>query len=569
MLGTLRNTNEKKQQKIHPVLAALAGQARNGSIDRRDFLRVAALLGCSLTAAASMAAIPLPANADAPAAPAIRHGGILRVAMAVQKLHDPATYAWAEMSNQTRHIVEYLTITGADNITRPLLAKSWDASDDLKTWTFHLRRNIHWHNGERLTAEHVAWNIHRWLDSTLGSANIALSTFAAMLVDSGEKDAAGKPKKSPTNNAVEILDQHTLRLNLTRPVLSVPEDFYAFPAAILHPSFKPPFWKNPIGTGPFTLKTLAVASKCILMRARDKDGKPHIYWGDPVYLDEIHYYHYDQDNQLAALATGEVDAIHAFNAEQLEFAKSIKGTILTAPTGRTLCCRMRIDKAPFDNKLLRTALTLATNADEIVRLVFPAGGVRGENHHVAPLHPDYFPLPKQNRDLARARSLMKQAGYVNGLELTISLGNTDGPWQQTLCEALRNQWQDIGVRLNINVLPASKYWDIWKQAPLGATAWTHRPLGTMALSLAYRNGSPWNETGYNDPAFERLLDEAEAIADPQKRKHKMQQVEKHLQDAAIIIQPVWRPEFTMTSHRVRGYEAHPSQFHQFNAVWLA
>ena len=95
-------------------------------------------------------------------------------------MRDPATYAWVEMSNQTRHIVEYLTITGPDNITRPMLAERWSASDDLKTWTFHLRRDVRWHNGDPFTAEDVAWNIRRWLDSKLGSSNIALSTFAAM-----------------------------------------------------------------------------------------------------------------------------------------------------------------------------------------------------------------------------------------------------------------------------------------------------------------------------------------------------------------------------------------------------
>ncbi len=106
-------------------------------------------------------------------------GGILRVGMEVQKMDDPATYSWTQMSNQTRHIAEYLAITGPDNITRPMLAESWEASDDLKTWTFHLRQDVVWHNGEPFVAEHVVWNFKRWLDPDLGSSNSGLSTFAS------------------------------------------------------------------------------------------------------------------------------------------------------------------------------------------------------------------------------------------------------------------------------------------------------------------------------------------------------------------------------------------------------
>ena len=188
---------------------------------------------------------------------------------------------------------------------------------------------------------------------------------------------------------------------------------------------------------------------------------------------------------------------------------------------------------------------------------------------MAPLHPEYFALRRTGRDLARARELMKQAGYPDGIALTIAVGNTDGPWQQTVCEALRDQWKDIGVRLSINVLPASRYWEVWKDVPFGATAWTHRPLGTMVLSLAYRQGSPWNETRYHDPAFEAALNRAERFIDPANRKKQMEEVERRLQDAAVIIQPAWRPEYTKVAPHVRGYQPHPTQYHQFNKVWLA
>src|SRR3546814_8109678 len=73
--------------------------------------------------------------------------------MQVHEMKDPSNFDWTQKSNQTRHIVEYLTITGPDNITRPYLAESWEASDDLKTWTFNLRQGVKWSNGDDFNAE--------------------------------------------------------------------------------------------------------------------------------------------------------------------------------------------------------------------------------------------------------------------------------------------------------------------------------------------------------------------------------------------------------------------------------
>ena len=91
-----------------------------------------------------------------------------------------------------------------------------------------------------------------------------------------------------------MVDDHTIRLHLNKAVLSVPEDCYNYPTAILHPSFKAPFSDNPIGTGPYTLTELAVGDRCFLKRIdKTTDGKDFKYWGGDVYLDEIHYYNYD------------------------------------------------------------------------------------------------------------------------------------------------------------------------------------------------------------------------------------------------------------------------------------
>ncbi|MBI1383927.1 MAG: ABC transporter substrate-binding protein [Rhizobiales bacterium] len=553
----------------HPKVIEAHEFMRDGRLSRREFVRIAALLGVAAPLAyrvaglepafAQVANSPFPAD-DAKA----KKGGILRVAMQVQEVIDPATFQWVEMGNQARHTLEYLAMTGPDNITRPMLAESWEASSDLKTWTFRIRKNVMWHNGDMLTAEHVRASFARALDPDIGAGGVVgLSTFAAMLREEG-----GKRVLIP--GALEATDEHTLVMRLQKPVLSVPEDCYNYPTAIVHPSFEPPLASRPIGTGPFTISELEVGDKCVLKRVtRTTDGAPFTYWGGEVYLDEIHYYNYDEDDQLTALASGDVDAVYELSSEQMDLAKALPGRILAAKTAQTLVCRMQISQAPFDNPKVRAAVTLSCDNPTLKKLVYPDGGSVGENHHVAEIHPEYFKLPPLRRDPAGAKALLAEAGYPDGIDLTIHVSETDGLWHRTLCEAMRDQMAPAGIRLKIQMMPGEVFWREWTKLPFAAVAWTHRPLGTMCLSLGYRSGVPWNDTHYASAEFDAALDSAEATLDVVERRAKMEVVERMLQEANLMVQPVFRPVYAMTTENVNGYPAHPTQYHQFNKVWLS
>jgi peptide/nickel transport system substrate-binding protein len=417
----------------------------------------------------------------------------------------------------------------------------------------------------------VAWNIRRWADPTLGSSNLGLSTFAALTEFTQVRDAKGRAIRKPLANGVEVLDSRTVRLNLGQPVLSVAEDFAEFCTHIVHPSFKAPFSRNPLGTGPYTLAQLRVGERCILKRVtKTTDGKEFRYWGGEAYLDEIHFYHFEQENQTAALASGSVDAIYELTVEELELAQSIPGAqISSVDSAQTLCCRMQVDAKPFDDIRVRRAIVKAADNAAIKKLVFGEHASVASNFHVAPIHPEYYPLQPETRDVAGAKRLLKEAGYENGLSVTITVGNNDGPWHQAVCEALRDQLKEAGINLSVNVLPPTKFWEVWNKVPFGATSWAHRPLGTMALAQAYRTGAAWNESHFSDPEFDHALSEAEAILDAGQRKIKMQKVEKILRDAAVIVQPLWRPVFVLASSRVHGYQPHPARQMQLTKVWLS
>ncbi|MBV9703463.1 MAG: ABC transporter substrate-binding protein [Methylobacteriaceae bacterium] len=559
----------------HPVIQNAFGHLAAGRLDRREFIRIAALLGASAASAYALVGLPAPAYAEGqlpfpPDDPKAKPGGVLKVAMQVQKLEDPATFSWVQMSNQSRHTLEYVAITGPDNITRPMLAESWAASPDLKTWTFSIRKGVMWHTGEELTADHIAWNVMRWADPAVASSNVGLSVIAGLLEDTGKKDDKGKPIMGLSKGAVEVVDKYTLRLNMNRPVLSAPEDLYNYPTAILHPSFKPPLSENMIGTGPFALAEFNVGDKCILKRVtKTKDGKDFKYWGGTVYLDEIAYYNFDGDNQLSAFASGDVHTLYDFTVEQLDLAKSLPGVINASRTAQNICCRMQVDHAPFTDKRVRQAIVMSVDNAKVKNLVYGDDGDVGEDHHVAPVHPDYGPLPPLKRDVEGAKKLLKEAGFGNGLQVTIDVGNTDGPWHQTACEAMRDQMKEAGIDLRVNVMPAAKYWEIWDKTPFGCTAWTHRPLGTMVMSLGYRTGVPWNESHYANPAFDKALDAAEATLDVAARKDKLAAAAKILQDDAVMVMPIWRPVYTIVAQNVNGYQGHPTEYHQFNKIWLS
>lgn len=554
-----KELKDERGRRIHSYVPELCEQLRKGEVDRREFLRTATLLGVSAGAAYTMAGKIL----GQPFTPSARaqegKGGVLRVATRVQEMSDPSTFDWVPKSNVARQIVEYLTMTGPDNITRPYLAESWEASDDLKTWTFHVRQGIKWSNGDDFNADDVVFNFERWLDPATGSSNIGL--FASMT------ETAADGTASMAEGAVEKVDDYTVRINLNRAELAIPENLYNYPTAIVHRRFSEEggdLSKNPVGTGPYELAEYRIGEIARLTKRKEP------YWGGDVSLDEIRYIDLGDEKaaHVAALASDQVDLLYELFVDQLDVIEQLPNTqLFEVVTAQTAVSRMQVDKEPFNDKKVRQALQACVDHDRVLEVAYRGRGVAAEDHHVSPIHPEYFELPKMKPDIEKAKALLAEAGHPNGVNVAIDTNN-DQRWEVDAVQAMVEMWKQAGINVTINLMPGAQYWEVWDKTPFGMTGWTHRPLGVMVLNLGYRSGVPWNESRYANPEFDAALDDAGATLDVNERRKKMEKVQKILQDDAVIVQPLWRSVFTAGSNKVHNFKMHPTIYHQLNDVWV-
>ncbi len=545
----------------HALVPTLKRQLVERQIDRREFVRYATLLGMAAPAAYAFVArvtrerLVAPAEAQA----TLPKGGTLRIAMRCQDLKSPHTYSWIESANSARQVLDYLTVTGVDNVTRPSLIEKWEPSPDLKTWTLRVRKSVKWHNGRQFTADDVVWNLKRVLDPKTGSSVLGLMKgFLLEDYETGEKDDKGNPKKASRlwdANAIQKVDDFTVRLNGKTPQLAVPEQLFHYPLLILDPAENGEFKVGSNGTGAFTLVENEVGRRQVL-----KAHKPR-YWGGGAYLDQLEFIDLGDDPaaSVAALVSKQVDGLYGADIVQLEALQKIPHVqMYQVTTAYTATARMQPVK-PFDDKRVRQAMRYAIDSNAVLQIAHRGLGQPGEHHHVSPVHPEYAKLAPPQRDVARAKKLLSEAGYPNGIDVEI-ICRPQPAWELLAVQAMVEQWKEAGIRVKINVMPSTQYWEVWTKVPFGFTTWAHRPLGIMSLALAYRSGGPWNESKYSNPEFDRLLTQAEGTLDVAARREIMARLETILQEDGPIVQPVWRAIFTFHDKRVQGFKPHPALY---------
>ena len=549
--------SKKEMEKVHPAIPDAYDKLVQGRISRRDFLRFSTLLGLSAGSAYFLAACgaPQPAAPAEEATPAasITRGGIWTDSMQLQLLDHPARLSWVEGANIVRQVCEYLTLTGVDNITRPYLLDKWEASDDVLTWDLYLKKGIKFNNGDELTADDVMFTFGQWLNEDVGSSMLGLLAYLRGMQD------------------VEKVNDYQVRLHLQFADIAVPEHLFHYPAVILHHNFEGDIIKQPVGTGAFTLEEYAEGERAVFKRRED-------YWqmgadGQPLpYLDQLTYVSTDKDAGVAALQSGQVDSMYDPRPTDFQALQGVDTlAIRSVSTSQALIGRMRVDLEPWDDVRVRNALKMCQDRAKILQLAYFGEGDLSLDAHVAPVHPAYCEKPIPDYDPDGAKALLQEYASEKGIDLPlkVTLATKNDQQEPEFAQALKEMAAPAGFDIALDITDPAGYWDRWTEVDLGITSWTHRPLATMVLPLAYTKEAigNWNETRWTDDEFEKILRQAQGTLDVEARRGLMCQIEDIMQQRGPIFNSFWKKVWNITSTKFHNVKAHPTAYDLLYDVW--
>jgi peptide/nickel transport system substrate-binding protein len=416
---------------------------------------------------------------------------------------DPQKHDNAVHESVLRNVYEPLVTLSADlTKTEPLLATSFSRVNDL-TIQFKLRQGVKFHDGEDFDAQAVKFTFDR----------IFLPDTKAPLLTTYQ-----------TIDRVDIVDRYTVNF-----VTKKPDPVFMRRVTSLHMNIVPPKYfstasadelaRKPAGTGPYRFVSWSKDADFVM------EAHPG-YWGTKATIQRVTMRTIPEGGtRIAALLAGDADIVSAVPPDEIDRINgSGRARALTLPGNRIPFYFLAVRQPPLSNKLVRQALNYGSNMDGIIKTILGGHGFRraviSNPWHVG-FDPSIQPYPY---DPAKAKSLLAQAGYPNGISLDMHGIQGRYPKDKEIAEALAGELGKVGIKVNLKFwewgawldaadagkldgLIFASWGNIWQDADL-----TYYPL----LRSGTRYTGKW--TGYKNESLDALLEEGRTTIDEAKRR---------------------------------------------------
>ena len=411
----------------------------------------------------------------------------------------------AYLANSYEQLLRINAPDAAEKFT-PLLAKSWESSADGKTWTFHLRENVKFHDGEPMNAAAVKASLEAAKDH--GGA-----AFIWWMLDS-----------------VEVVDDLTVKLNLSTaaPMDLIGSSLYAAwivsPKALEAAAADENFWSDGMsyGTGPYMVESYTPDAEIVFTRNEDYWGG----WSDGQYDKVLVQIVPEATTQQQMLEGGEVDLVTRIPIENYAtFKNNPDYTYYEEPSFFNYLGYFNTLRPPLDNPKVREALSYAIPYEDIITIGAKGLGTQSRSPVPAGVWPWSPDVGQYTYDLQKAKDLLKEAGYEGGgfdLRLTYAAENDT---EAAFAPLIKDSFAQVGVNVTTEAIAFNQQWEEAKSDPANAQDiflvlyWpTYSDAGSDNLwSLFYYTEKPFFNLSYwNSPEYNTVLDEAIAatVTDP-------------------------------------------------------
>jgi oligopeptide transport system substrate-binding protein len=468
---------------------------------------------------------------------------------------DPAISADTSSHTYVVHIFSGLVRLDHELNIVPDIAESWEKSPDGKTYTFHLRQGVKFHNGREVKAADFKYSWERACDPATGSGTAA--TYLGDIV--GAKDMlAGKTGEI---SGVEVINDYTLQVTIDAPKAYF-LDKLAYPTAFVVDKANVEsgvnWWREPNGTGPFKLKEWQAGQWLILERNQ-------IYYGEPAKLEQVIFYLL-AGAPMALYETGQIDVVPVYLAyidQVIDETNPFHQELAVTPELSLYYIGFNTVQPPFDDVNVRRAFCHAVDKEHIARVIL-RDMVNEADGILPPGMPGYNEaLGGLDYDVEEALELIADSKYgdVSNLPpITLTVEGYGNSIPSYLGAIIQEWQQNLGVEISVRQLEPENFLYNLKQEKdeMFAMGWVaDYPDPHNFLDILFYTGSENNFFEYSNPDLDTLLDQAAIEQDGAVRLAMYQQAEQLVVDDAPCLPLFHVANYILVKPYVKGYELSP------------